>query len=60
MIPTPAPTMPSKPEVYFIRYRTKQEGSNNGGYAESIAPADQYGQISLTNDRVSSARHRQR
>ncbi|KAJ9574294.1 hypothetical protein L9F63_026060, partial [Diploptera punctata] len=26
-IPTPAPTTPSKPEVYFIRYKTqKQEG----------------------------------
>ncbi|XP_063706377.1 uncharacterized protein LOC134835428 [Culicoides brevitarsis] len=59
MIPTPAPTMPSKPEVYFIRYRTqKQEGSNGGGgYAESISPADQYGQISLTNDQRAK-RHR--
>lgn len=29
-IPTPAPTQPSKPEVYFIRYKTQKE---SGGYA---------------------------
>lgn len=55
-IPTVSSTMPSKPEVYFIRYRTtKHEGSNNGGgYAESITPAEQYGKINLTNDRIST------
>lgn len=52
-IPTPAPTQPSKPEVYFIRYKTqKQEGYPNsvsseygppsGGSAPS-APGDSYG-----------------
>ncbi|KAK7603955.1 hypothetical protein V9T40_004228 [Parthenolecanium corni] len=52
-IPTPAPTQPSKPEVYFIRYKTqKQEGYPNsvsseygpptGGAAPS-APGDSYG-----------------
>ena len=29
-VPTPAPTQPSKPEVYFIRYKTQKEG---GGFA---------------------------
>lgn len=34
VIPTPAPTQPSKPEVYFIKYKTqKDSGSDNGGYA---------------------------
>ncbi|XP_026464608.1 developmental and secondary metabolism regulator VEL1-like [Ctenocephalides felis] len=38
IIPTPAPTQPAKPEVYFIKYKTqKQEAA--GGYPESIAPA---------------------
>jgi hypothetical protein len=27
-IPTPAPTQPSKPEVYFIRYKTQVMGSS--------------------------------
>ncbi|CAH2086494.1 unnamed protein product [Euphydryas editha] len=39
VIPTPAPTQPSKPEVYFIRYKTqKQEG-----YPAAAPPAPQYG-----------------
>ncbi|XP_023947448.2 uncharacterized protein LOC112052551 [Bicyclus anynana] len=39
VIPTPAPTQPSKPEVYFIRYKTqKQEG-----YPDAAPPAPQYG-----------------
>lgn len=42
MIPTLPPTQPSKPEVYFIRYKTKsngkqQEGSGEG-YPNSVAP----------------------
>ncbi|KAL4710738.1 hypothetical protein ACJJTC_004383 [Scirpophaga incertulas] len=38
VIPTPAPTQPAKPEVYFIRYKTqKQEGY------PAAAPASQYG-----------------
>ncbi|XP_065090393.1 uncharacterized protein LOC135711468 [Ochlerotatus camptorhynchus] len=40
VIPTPAPTPPSKPEVYFIRYKTqKQEGNPGGPYPESGSPA---------------------
>ncbi|XP_066260647.1 uncharacterized protein [Euwallacea similis] len=31
VVPTPAPTQPSKPEVYFIRYKTQKEGGS-GGY----------------------------
>ncbi|XP_058443078.1 keratin, type II cytoskeletal 2 epidermal-like [Malaya genurostris] len=31
IIPTPAPTQPSKPEVYFIKYKTQKESS--GGYS---------------------------
>ncbi|XP_040174508.1 leucine-rich repeat extensin-like protein 2 [Anopheles arabiensis] len=43
VIPTVAPTPPSKPEVYFIRYKTQrssaEHGSNGGGpYPESGAP----------------------
>ncbi|KAI4454923.1 hypothetical protein MML48_9g00016511 [Holotrichia oblita] len=39
-IPTPAPTQPSKPEVYFIRYKTQKEE----GYPDRVpAPAPQYG-----------------
>ncbi|XP_076253872.1 tweedleE [Rhynchophorus ferrugineus] len=56
-IPTPAPTQPSKPEVYFIRYKTKKEeesgpyppsgqpsnGSNGGNYPPSGPPSPKYG-----------------
>ncbi|KAK9753084.1 protein of unknown function (DUF243) [Popillia japonica] len=39
-IPTPPPTQPSKPEVYFIRYKTQKEE----GYPDRVpAPAPQYG-----------------
>jgi hypothetical protein len=31
VIPTPAPTKPSKPEVYFIRYKGPKQGYSNGG-----------------------------
>lgn len=31
-IPTPAPTTPSKPEVYFIKYKTQKE---SGGYSSA-------------------------
>lgn len=37
VIPTQPPTQPSKPEVYFIRYKTQKQES--GPYPESIAPA---------------------
>ncbi|XP_035919322.1 RNA-binding protein cabeza [Anopheles stephensi] len=33
VIPTPAPTQPSKPEVYFIKYKTQKESS--GGFGGS-------------------------
>ncbi|XP_030755047.1 vegetative cell wall protein gp1 [Sitophilus oryzae] len=36
-IPTPAPTQPSKPEVYFIRYKTQKEAE--GPYPASGQPA---------------------
>lgn len=34
VIPTAAPTQPSKPEVYFIKYKTQKE--SQGGYPSSI------------------------
>ncbi|XP_044763535.1 extensin-3 [Coccinella septempunctata] len=36
VIPTPAPTQPSKPEVYFIKYKTQKEEA--GGYPASGVP----------------------
>lgn len=36
VIPTPATTPLSKPEVYFIRYKT--ETGQEGGYGKSVAP----------------------
>ncbi|XP_018321696.1 proline-rich extensin-like protein EPR1 [Agrilus planipennis] len=42
-IPTPAPTQPSKPEVYFIRYKTQKEEGGGGGYPPSGVPQSQYG-----------------
>ncbi|ENN80438.1 hypothetical protein YQE_03142, partial [Dendroctonus ponderosae] len=52
-IPTPAPTQPSKPEVYFIRYKTKKENGGgpypdsgqpqNGGYPAASPPSSEYG-----------------
>nr|CAH7743060.1 unnamed protein product [Callosobruchus chinensis] len=41
IIPTPAPTQPSKPEVYFIRYKTQKE--EGGGYPASGQPDTSYG-----------------
>lgn len=38
IIPTPAPTQPAKPEVYFIKYKTQKQEAPSG-YPESIAPA---------------------
>ncbi|PZC84414.1 hypothetical protein B5X24_HaOG204988 [Helicoverpa armigera] len=48
VIPTPAPTQPSKPEVYFIRYKTqKQEGYPESPKPEygppASAPSSEYG-----------------
>lgn len=33
VIPTITPTQPSKPEVYFIKYKTQKEQGGAGGYA---------------------------
>lgn len=38
-IPTPAPTQPSKPEVYFIRYKTQKESVAAAADGVSIADA---------------------
>lgn len=35
VIPTSAPTQPSKPEVYFIKYKTQKE---SGGYPSAGIP----------------------
>ncbi|KAF5283190.1 hypothetical protein FQA39_LY17382 [Lamprigera yunnana] len=40
VIPTPAPTQPSKPEVFFIRYKTQKQ---DGGYSDSRTQQSQYG-----------------
>ncbi|XP_065335404.1 uncharacterized protein LOC135936502 [Cloeon dipterum] len=43
-IPTPAPTKPSKPEVYFIRYKTQKEQQQSTKYGPPAAPpASSYG-----------------
>ncbi|XP_053685443.1 uncharacterized protein LOC128735013 [Sabethes cyaneus] len=34
IIPTPAPTQPSKPEVYFIKYKTQKE--SGGGFSGNV------------------------
>ncbi|KAK0085138.1 hypothetical protein PV325_005725 [Microctonus aethiopoides] len=41
VLPTQAPTQPSKPEVYFIRYKTQKE--QGGSYGPPAAPQDSYG-----------------
>uniref|UniRef100_A0A182FIQ6 DUF243 domain-containing protein n=1 Tax=Anopheles albimanus TaxID=7167 RepID=A0A182FIQ6_ANOAL len=33
VIPTPAPTQPSKPEVYFIKYKTQKESSGGASFS---------------------------
>lgn len=38
-IPTAAPTPPSKPEVYFIRYKAQRESTAAGGLAVGGATA---------------------
>lgn len=55
IIPTPAPTQPSKPEVYFIRYKTQKEQSA-GPYPDSIAPAPagDYGAPSIGGPTISA------
>lgn len=34
-VPTAAPTQPSKPEVYFIRYKTQKKGTISGDISET-------------------------
>jgi Domain of unknown function (DUF243) len=41
VIPTAAPTQPSKPEVYFIRYKTQKK--ETGPYPDAKPPTAQYG-----------------
>ncbi|KAL9695262.1 hypothetical protein quinque_014547 [Culex quinquefasciatus] len=44
VIPDPAPTQPSKPEVYFIKYKTQKESSGgSGGYAGASAGGSSFG-----------------
>lgn len=42
VIPTPASTPPSKPEVYFIRYKTQKQ-EDGGPYPASGTPSGEYG-----------------
>ncbi|ALC42141.1 TwdlBeta [Drosophila busckii] len=41
LLPSPAPTEPSKPEVYFIKYKQQQKPAPQ--YGPPPAPADEYG-----------------
>lgn len=41
IIPTPTPTEPSKPEVYFIKYKQHQKPAEQ--YGPPAAPASEYG-----------------
>ncbi|NP_001166856.1 tweedle motif cuticular protein 2 precursor [Nasonia vitripennis] len=52
VIPTQAPTQPSKPEVYFIRYKTQkdQQGAYGPPNATPGTPIDNYGPPSGGND----------
>ncbi|KOC63490.1 hypothetical protein WH47_03712 [Habropoda laboriosa] len=44
VLPTQTPTQPSKPEVYFIRYKTQKEAQNaEYGPPQHTAPSDNYG-----------------
>ncbi|XP_003695420.1 early nodulin-75-like [Apis florea] len=44
VLPTQAPTQPSKPEVYFIRYKTQKESQNvEYGPPAQSPPSDNYG-----------------
>ncbi|EFN79816.1 hypothetical protein EAI_11022 [Harpegnathos saltator] len=45
VLPTQAPTQPSKPEVYFIRYKTQKEtqGGEYGPPGHQPGPVDSYG-----------------
>ncbi|XP_044591888.1 proline-rich extensin-like protein EPR1 [Cotesia glomerata] len=48
VLPTQAPTQPSKPEVYFIRYKTQKEQSGSYG-PPAQQPPDSYGPPSAGN-----------
>jgi len=44
ILPKIQPTKPSKPEVYFIRYKAQEQSSSNEGYpASGSQPGDTYG-----------------
>jgi len=46
ILPKVQPTKPSKPEVYFIRYKAQEQSSSDGGYPASSSgsqPGDSYG-----------------
>ncbi|KAK1137301.1 hypothetical protein K0M31_001814 [Melipona bicolor] len=46
VLPTQAPTQPSKPEVYFIRYKTQKEQQNaEYGPPPQSFPSDNYGAL---------------
>ncbi|XP_063543861.1 RNA-binding protein cabeza-like [Cydia strobilella] len=45
-IPTAAPTQPSKPEVYFIKYKAQKEGGIGGGSIGGISGGSIGGHIS--------------
>lgn len=51
-IPTPAPTQPSKPEVYFIRYKTQKQAGAGGD--TSILSGGTGGRTSIITDANSS------
>ncbi|XP_029037783.1 uncharacterized protein LOC117600258 [Osmia lignaria lignaria] len=43
VLPTQAPTQPSKPEVYFIRYKTQKEAQSAEYGPPQSPPSDNYG-----------------
>lgn len=50
-IPTPAPTTPSKPEVYFIKYKTQKEsgyGASSGSSYNSGSSSDSIGHAGIS------------
>ena len=65
VLPTPAPTKPSKPEVYFIKYKTQkeaqeavsnlQQGGGHGGV--SAISSDEFNANSFSNNVLSAGHH---
>jgi len=56
-IPAPLPTQPSKPEVYFIRYKTEKEGGYAGGSlgGTSISSGSSYSSAALDDSSLALA-----